>query len=258
MRLDLSWTFLLAAIFVCPRLTAQDAAAEYFDSRAMGEAHHHMRQEMGGQVFYFLQADRLEVQSNEGAGLSLFEAQGWVGGDYQRFWFKTEDEYAEGGELEEAEIQGLYSRAISPFFDFQAGVRQDLAPDARRTFGVVGVQGLAPYWFEIDAAVFVSHEGDVSARLETEYDLRFTQRLILQPRAELNFAVQEVEGLAIGSGLSTAELGARIRYEFKREVAPYIGFSWTRAVGQTAEYWRRQDAGHPNSLSLVAGLRLWF
>ena len=96
----------------------------------------------------FLQADRFEVQGNEGAGLALFEAQGWVGGDYQRFWFKTEGEYAEGGELEEAEIQGLYSRAISSFFDFQAGVRQDLAPGSRRTFGVVGVQGLAPYWFE--------------------------------------------------------------------------------------------------------------
>ena len=248
----------LAAIAVCSSLPAQHAAAEYYDPGAMEEAHHHMRQEMGGQVFYFLQADRLEVQSNEGSGLALFEAQGWVGGDYQRFWFKTEGEYAEGGELEEAEVQGLYSRAISPFFDFQAGVRQDLAPGASRTFGVVGFQGLAPYWFEVDAAVFVSHEGDVSARLETEYDLRFTQRLILQPRAELNFAVQDVESLAIGSGLSTAELGARIRYEFKREVAPYIGFSWTRAVGQTAEYWRSQDAGHPNSLSLVAGVRLWF
>ena len=102
-----------------------------------------------------------------------------------------------------AEIQGLYGRAITSFFDFQAGVRQDLARGARRTFGVVGFQGLAPYWFEIDAAVFVSHEGDVSARFETEYDLRFTQRLILQPRAELNLAVQDVEELAIGSGLST-------------------------------------------------------
>ena len=248
---------LAAALAICPAMQAQHAAEAYYDPDAMREAHHHMQQEMGGQIFYFLQADRFEVQSNEGSGLALFEAQGWVGGDYQRFWFKTEGEYAEGGKLEEAEVQGLYSRAISSFFDSQAGVRQDVAPGARRTFAVVGVQGLAPYWFEIDTALFVSHEGDVSARIETEYDLRFTQRLKLQPRAELNFAVQDVEELAIGSGLSTAELGARLRYELKREFAPYIGVSWTRATGRTAALWRREGE-NPNSLSLVAGLRLWF
>ena len=248
---------LAAVLTLCPTIQAQDAAKDYYDPRAMDEAHHHMTQEMGGQTFFFLQADRLEVQSNEGAGLSVLEAQGWVGGDYQRFWFKTEGQYAEGGELQEAEIQGLYSRAISSFFDFQAGVRQDVAPGARRTFGVVGIQGLAPYWFEIDTALFVSHEGAVSARFEVEYDLRLTQRLILQPRAELNFAVQDVEELAIGSGLSTAETGARLRYEIKREFAPYVGFSWTRAAGQTADLWR-QEGENPNTLSVVAGLRLWF
>ena len=247
----------IAALAACPALRAQDAADAYYDPQAMEKARHHMRQEMGGEVFHFFQAERLEVQSNEGAGISLLDAQGWVGGDYQRFWFKTEDEYAEGGKVEEAEVQALYSRAISPLFDFQAGVRQDLAPGARRTFGVVGVQGLAPYWFEIDAALFVSHQGDVSARFEVEYDLRFTQRLILQPRGELNFAVQDVEKLAIGSGLTTAEAGARLRYEFKREFAPYIGVSWTRATGRTADLWRLEGE-NPSSLSVLAGLRLWF
>lgn len=248
---------LLLALVMPSDAQAQDAADAYYNPRAMEQARQALRHETGGQVNYFLQADRFEVQSNEGAGLALFEAQGWVGGDYQRFWFKTEGEYAEGGELEEAEIQGLYSRAISSFFDFQAGVRQDVAPGARRTFGVVGVQGLAPYWFEIDMALFVSHEGDVSARFEAEYDMRFTQRVILQPRWELNFAVQDVEELAIGSGLSTAEMGTRLRYEIKREFAPYIGFSWTRATGRTADLWR-QEGENPNSLSVVAGLRLWF
>lgn len=247
----------LLALAAPPAGHAQDAAEAYYDPRAMEQARQALRHETGGQVNYFLQADRFEVQSNEGAGLALFEAQGWVGGDYQRLWFKTEGEYAEGGELEEAEIQGLYSRAISSFFDFQAGVRQDVAPGTRRTFGVVGVQGLAPYWFEIDAAVFVSHEGDVSARFESEYDLRLTQRLIFQQRAELNFAVQDVEALSIGSGLSTVELGGRLRYEFKREFAPYVGLSWARAVGTTADFVRR-DGGDPGRLSLVAGLRLWF
>lgn len=253
----LSSLWIAAALIMCPAANAQDAAKEYYDPVEMEEAHHHMTQEMGGQTIFFLQADRLEVQSNEGAGVALWEAQGWIGGDYQRFWFKTEGDYAEGGDLEDMEIQGLYSRAVSSFFDFQAGVRQDVAPGARRTFGVIGVQGLAPYWFEIDTALFVSHEGDVSARFEVEYDLRFTQRLILQPRAELNFAVQDVEELAIGSGLSTAEMGTRLRYELKREFAPYIGVSWTRATGRTADLWRA-GGGNPNAVSLVAGLRLWF
>lgn len=237
---------------------AQEAADGYYDPAAMQAAREQLRREHGGATNFFLQADRFEYQTNDESGALLWEGQGWVGGDYNRFWMKAEVEYlGEAGELEEAEIQGLYSHAISPYFDFQAGVRQDLQPGARRTFGVVGIQGLAPYWFEIDTALFISHDGDFSARFETEYELRFTQRLILQPRAELNFAFQEVPDLAIGSGLSTAEVGARLRYEFKREFAPYAGVSWGRAVGGTADFLRREGRD-PGGLSFVAGLRLWF
>ena len=120
-----------------------------------------------------------------------------------------------------------------------------------------GVQGLAPYWFEVDAAAFVSDDGDVSARLEAEYELFLTQKLILQPRAELDFAVQDVPELGIGSGLSTAEAGLRLRYEFRREFAPYIGVSWRRAFGETADF-TRADGEDVESISFVAGLRLWF
>ena len=252
MRKALLW--LTLALTASPAARAQYAADAYHDKDAMERARHAMHHERGGQTLYFLQAERFEYQSS---GAGLFEGQGWVGGDYQRFWVKTEAEYEEGGRLTEGEIQGLYSRPVSPLFDFQAGVRQDVAPGTRRTFGVVGVQGLAPYWFELDASLFVSHEGDVSARLEAEYELRFTQRLILQPRAELNFAVQEVEKFAIGAGLNTAELGMRLRYEIRREFAPYVGVSWTRAAGGTADLWR-QAGEDPSRASLVAGLRLWF
>jgi len=206
---------------------------------------------------FFVQADRFEYQRNKGSNALLWDGQGWIGGDYNRFWLKTEGEYlGEAGKLEDAEIQGLYSRPISPFFDFQAGVRQDLQPGARRTFGVVGVQGLAPYWFEVDAGLFISHDGDVSAGVETEYEMRLTQRLILQPRAELNFALHDVERLAIGPGLSTAESGARLRYEFKREFAPYIGVAWVRAAGATADFLRR-GGKTPSNLSIVVGIRFW-
>ena len=250
-------TIILILVAASPVL-AQNAADVYYDPAAMQAARDELRREHGGRTNSFVQADRFEYQRNEGSNGIVWDGQGWIGGDYNRFWVKTEGEYlGETRKLEDAEIQGLYSRPISPYFDFQAGVRQDVQPGARRTFGVLGLQGLAPYWFEVDTALFISHEGDVSARVEAEYDLRFTQRLILQPRAELNFALQDVERLAIGSGLSTAELGARLRYEFKREFAPYVGVSWVRAVGATAGFARR-GGETPSHLAVVAGVRFWF
>lgn len=213
---------------------------------------------MDQQTYYFFRTDRLEVQTNEGDGVLVWDAEGWVGGDYNKLWIKSEGEYLfERDRTEEAELQALYSRAILPFFDVQAGVRHDFKPDPSRTFGVVGVQGLAPYWFEVDAAGFVSDDADVSARLEAEYEFLFTQQLILQPRTELNFAVQDVKKLGIGSGLSTAELGLRLRYEFVREVAPYIGVSWTRLVGKTEDF-ARDEGEDVSSVSFVTGVRLWF
>lgn len=212
----------------------------------------------GEDLIYQVLVDRLEYQTNEGNDLVLWDAQGWIGGDINRFWVKTEGEYLpDGDRFEEAQFQGLYSRAISRFWNLQAGIRHDIKPGPSRTFGVAGVQGLAPYWFEVDAAAFVSEHGDIEARVETEYDLLITQRLIVQPRAELNFAAQDVKEYDIGTGLSTAELGLRLRYEIKRELAPYIGVSWTRAVGRTADF-ARGNGEDVTTTSLVAGVRLWF
>lgn len=146
---------------------------------------------------------------------------------------------------------------VARFFDAQAGVRHDFVRGADRTFGVVGVQGLAPYWFEIDAAIFISGDGDVSARLEAEYDLLLTQRLILQPRTEVNVAVQSVEEIGVGAGLSTAEIGARLRYEYTRQIAPYIGVSWERSVGETADF-ARAGGENVGAVSAVGGVKLWF
>ncbi len=252
-----AYTLALLAMAAGSAAQAQQAADAYYDPRAMEKARHGMHHEMGGMPIYFFQAERLEFQSNDGSAALLSDAQGWIGGDYQRLWIKSETEYTEDDGTEEAEIQALYSRPVSAFFDVQAGVRQDLTPGARRTFGVIGVQGLAPYWFEIDTALFISHQGDVSARFEVEYDLRFTQRLILQPRGEVNLAFQDVENLNIGAGLSTAEIGARLRYEMKREFAPYLGVSWVSAAGRTATFLRR-DGRDASSPSVVMGLRLWF
>ena len=151
------------------------------------------------QIFAFIQAERLEGRSTGGEEGYLLDLQGWVGTDTSKFWGKVEGDGVIGGQVKDVEVQALYSRMFSPFFDLQVGLRQDVAPDVSRTHAVVGLQGLAPYWFEVDAAAFVSHTGDVTARLEAEHELLFTQqRLVLQPRTELDFSFHEIDALRGG------------------------------------------------------------
>ena len=207
------------------------------------------------QVFTFVQAERLEGRTSGGEKGYLLDLQGWVGTDTSKFWGKAEGVIGE--QVEGVEVQALYSRMISPFFDLQLGVRQDIASDVSRTHVVIGVQGLAPYWFEVEAAAFISHTGDVTARLETEYELLFTQRLVLQPRIALDFAFQEVEALGLGAGLSSAEADLRLRYEIRREFAPYIGVSWWKVVGGTVDG-PRSAGQRPSEMSLLAGVRMWY
>ena len=151
----------------------------------------------------------------------------------------------------------LYSRAIGPYFNAQAGVRQDFGPGPDRSYATVAIEGLAPYWFEVGGALFLSDKGDLLARIEGEYDQRITQRLVLQPAVEANFALQDVPANGIGSGLSDVELGLRLRYEIVREFAPYIGVEWTRQFGDTARF-ARAAGEDPSSVALVMGVRAWF
>jgi copper resistance protein B len=249
---------LVAPAFAQPRATPGAQADAYWDKDAQARARRALYREHGGGINWFALADRLEYQSNDGSPALLFDGQGWWGTDRNKLWLKSEIDYDFSADrFEEAELQALWSRPIARYFDIQAGVRRDFEPDPSRTYGVIGVQGLAPYWFEVDAAVFVSGHGDVTARIEAEYDFLLTQRLIAQPRTELNFAAQDVAALGIGSGLSTAELGLRLRYEVRREFAPYIGVNWERSVGDTADF-ARAAGDDPGVVSFVAGVRLWF
>lgn len=233
-------------------------ADAYWDTDDQAQARRALYGEHGGGLNYLALIDRFEYQSNDGTPTLLFDGQGWWGGDRNKLWVKSEIEYDfDSGRFEEAELQALWSRPIARYFDVQAGVRRDFAPDPSRNYAVFGVQGLAPYWFEIDAAIFVSGHGDVTARFEAEYDFLLTQRLIAQPRTELNFAAQDVAALGLGSGLSTAELGLRLRYEIIREFAPYVGVNWVRSIGDTADF-ARAAGDDPGAVSLVAGVRLWF
>lgn len=233
------------------------AADLYFDPQQMAAAREQLLAAHGDIRTGVVIIDRLEATFGQGADAYVWDAQGWYGGDIHRFWWKSEGEGAIDGELETGEVEALYSRAFTPYFDFQAGVRQRYTPEADRTDLVIGVQGLAPYWFEVDVAAFLSNEGELSARAEAEYDLRLTQRLILQPRAEINLSAEDVPELAIGAGLTSAEVGVRLRYEIRREFAPYVGVEWSSHFGDTRDFVeaRGEDA---EDARLVFGIRAWF
>jgi len=248
----------LLSLFYSFSVHAENAADAYYGKEEMDAARNALKHHHGDSNQLFFMADRLEYKTNEGDPHTVWEGQGWYGNDLNKFWFKTEGEYVhDSNKFEEVEIQALYSRAISPFWDIQAGIRHDIKPNPSRTYGVFGFQGIAPYWFEVDAASFISDQGDISLRVETEYELLITQRLILQPRIELNLALSGDDELEIGSGLNSIQTGLRLRYEIQREIAPYIGFSWNKAFGSTANY--IEAAGNDTeSLSFVAGIRLWY
>lgn len=233
------------------------AADLLFDPVEMAAAREQLRVENGDVRTTAVIIDQLEATAAGGEEGYAWDAQGWSGGDINRFWWKSEGEGAFGDEVEEAEIQALYSRAIRPFFDVQAGLRQTWRPEGDRTDLVVGLQGLAPHWFEVDAAAFLSSEGDLTARGEAEYDQRITRRWILQPRAEVVLSAQDVPELSIGSGLSSLQIGARLRYEIRKEFAPYIGVEWTRSFGATRDF-LEADGRSAEDTRLVAGIRAWF
>jgi copper resistance protein B len=232
------------------------AADAIWGADAMRESRDYLSRTHGDFPVLWFQGDRFETQVRKDREGYLWDLQGYYGTPTSRIWFKSEGEGSFAERIEEVEFQALYSRAVTPFFDLQAGVRQDVA-GPNTTYGVIGVQGLAPYLYEVDAALFVSHRGDVSARIEAEIDQRITQRLILQPRVELNVAAQDVPRLGIGAGLDKAEVGVRLRYEIVREFAPYIGVEQSWKVGRSATYARRSGED-PSVTNYVVGIRFWF
>lgn len=234
------------------------AADLVFGAEAMARARRIMVAENGDIRTTAVVVDRLEAGFGDDAETYLWDVQGWSGGDIHRFWWKAEGEGEFGGDVEEAEVQALYSRAVSPFWDVQAGVRQDFRADGEDTTHLVlGVQGLAPHWWEIDAAAFLSTDGDLTARVEAEYDQRITQRLILQPRIEVEASAGDIPELATGAGLTSIEAGLRLRYEIRREFAPYVGVEWSRAFGDTADS-IEAAGGEAADTRFVVGLRAWF
>lgn len=200
--------------------------------------------------------DRIEWHDPEEGAMAAWDAQGWYGGDYDKLWLKTEGERV-GGVTRDARVELLADRVVARWWDAQAGIRQDFGQGPARTWLAVGLEGLAPYWLDVEATLYVGEQGRTAARLKADYDVLLTQRFVLQPYAQANLYGKPDRQRRIGSGLSDLELSLRLRYEIRRELAPYLGVVWSRRFGSTAELVR---AGGESSddVQLVAGLRVWF
>ena len=199
---------------------------------------------------------QFELRNTEGSDPVVLEAQGWVGKDLNKLWVKVDVENV-SGKTDEAELQFLYSKAIAPYWDVQVGWRHDKMPTPNRDWFAVGFQGLAPYFFEIDAAAFIGNNGQTALRLEAEYEIMLTQKLILTPEVEINAYSKDDEATGVGSGLSDIELGLRLRYEIRREFAPYIGVNWNKTYGDTANF-SRDEGEDVSDTQFVVGIRAWF
>jgi copper resistance protein B len=200
-------------------------------------------------------ADELEWQREDDADVLAWDAHAWIGGDYNKLWLKTEGEDAFGET--EARNELLWDRIVGRWWSAQVGVRQDMLETKDRTWFAVGIQGLAPQWFEIDATLYLGGQGRTALRTSVEYELLLTQRLILQPQLEVNLYGADDPDNGIGSGLSDAEVGVRLRYEIRRKLAPYVGIEWSKAFGKTADFAREANRA-ADDVRIVAGLRMWF
>ena len=207
-------------------------------------------------LLYMFKADQLELRDGDEENLAVFEGHFWIGKDLNKLWIKSEIE-ANEDETESAEWQLLYSRAIDPNWDLQVGFRKDVRPEPERNWLAVGFLGVAPYWFEVDAAMFIEEDEQVNLRLAAEYELMLTQKWVLAPEIEVNWYSEDDDELAIASGLAEIEAGIRLRYEIRRQFAPYIGINYEGLLGDTRDLAEDNDE-ETSDTQLVAGLRFWF
>jgi copper resistance protein B len=200
--------------------------------------------------------DQLELEADSDHTLFSWDGQAWYGSDYNKVWLKSEGS-PNASDKTDARNELLWDRIVTRWWSVQTGVRYDLGQGPARGWAAAGIEGLAPYWFDLEATLYVGEEGRTAARLRAERDLPITQRLIVQPEFETNLYGKPDITRQIGSGISDLQLGLRVRYEIRRELAPYVGLTWRRDFGATAQFAR--DSGvAPGALLWVAGLRTWF
>lgn len=212
---------------------------------------------MDRSIFAHALLDQAEGRIGGGQNGFRWEGQGWIGTDYDKLWLKSEGIVLGKGGVEDGQHELLYDRALTTFMDLQAGVRTDWDSAAGRTWAALGVQGLAPLWFDYEATAYLSDGGHAALRLALSYDILITQRLILQPQIEMNFYSKADPGRMIGAGLSDIDTGIRLRYEISRKFAPYVGLAYAGKFGQTASI-ARQAGESAGALQFVFGIRSWF
>jgi copper resistance protein B len=213
---------------------------------------------MDNQIFEHLRFDQLEGRTNGPDNEFRWDGEGWIGTDLNKLWFKSEG-FVEHGRASDGDTEALYDRPIPRlrYFDIQAGVRYDLDSAPGRTWGAIGIEGLAPYFFEFAPTFYFSDRGRVAGKIAGSYDLLITQRLIAQPQIEMNFYSKSDPSRGVGSGLSDLDTGLRIRYEITRKLAPYIGFAYTQKFGETATL-TRNEGGIVHDPRFIFGARLWY
>ena len=212
---------------------------------------------MDNAIFAHVLFDQLEGRSDGAKTDFRWDAQGWLGTDYDKLWIKSEGFVRSNGAIDDGRHEFLYDHAITTYFDLQAGLRSDLDSRPSRHWAALGIQGLAPYFFDLEATAYVSDQGHLAGRVQASYDLLITQRLILQPEAELNFYSKSDPARLVGAGLSDIDAGLRLRYEFSRKVAPYLGVAYEGKFGQTAGFARRAGDG-TGAVRFAFGVRMWF
>lgn len=245
-----------APVGEAPPAATDWAADALFPAGRMKAVREQMLAEHGGASFSQIMFNIAEIAPRRGVNRYRWDGEGWFGGDIDRLVVKSEGEGGFGRKLETAEAQILYSHAIDAYWNLQAGARQDFGEGPSRSYATIGVEGLAPYWFEVEGAVFLSDKGRLFGRIEAYYDQRLTQRLVLQPRIEANLSAQHAPADRLGAGLTDVELGLRLRYEITREFAPYVGVSHERRVGRSARL-ARAAGDAPRSTAFIAGVRFW-
>jgi copper resistance protein B len=225
---------------------------DYSDGVGYGPMKPHMH---GKTALGMLLLDQLETFHGRAGNGQAWEVQGWYGRDEDKLWLRSEGEVSKG-KVEDGNLEALWDHAIATYWDSQLGVRHDFGAGPGRDWVAFGVQGLAPCWFALEATGYVGSSGRTAARFRADYEVLFTQRLILQPELEINLYGKDDPARGIGSGLSDAQFGLRLRYEIRRQFAPYVGINWVRRVGAAAGY-ARQGGAPVLDRQWVAGVRIW-
>jgi copper resistance protein B len=241
-----------SSAYEAPPITDADRAAAFPDLAAMHVEHAMLDDPLNKLVLL----DRFETQTTDGGTMQRWDLETWVGKSLTKVWVRTEGERL-SGDTQRAELELLWGKSFARWWELVAGARSDFEPGPTQNWAAVGVRGTAPYRIDLEATAYVGDGGRAALRVKSHYELLVTNKLILQPLAELNWYAQRDAARGLGAGLSDAEIGLRLRYEVKREVAPYVGLVAERKLGGTADFARA--AGHdPSDTRLVAGIRLRF